>query len=56
VAYLKDLAVVCDKYDCTSALTPWSAIWLQAGTESLAVEDLDKLLFTAYILDNPDAF
>lgn len=53
MAYLKDLAVVCDKYDCTSALTPWSAMWLQAGTESLAVEDLD---FAAYILDNPDAF
>ena len=56
VACLKDLAVVCDKYDCTSALTPWSAMWLQAGTECLAVEDLDKLLFAAYVLDNPDAF
>jgi len=56
VVCLKDLVVVCEKYDWTSALTPWSAMWLEAGIESLAVEDLDKLLFAAYIPDNPDAF
>lgn len=50
---LKDLVVVCEKYDWTSALTPWSAIWLEAEIESLAVKDLDKLLFAAYILNNP---
>lgn len=53
---LTDLAVICDKYDCTSALAPWSAIWLQAGIASLAVKDLDRLLFAAYVLDSPDAF
>ena len=34
----------------------WSAMWLQAGIESVAVKDFDKLLFAAYILDNPDTF
>jgi len=53
---LEDLAIICDKYNCTSALTPWSAMRLQAGIESLAVEDLDKLLFASYVLDSPDAF
>jgi len=56
LACLTDLAVICDKYHCTSALAPWSAIWLQAEIASLAVKDLDRLLFAAYVLDSPDAF
>ncbi len=53
---LHDLAIICDKYNCTSALAPWSAMWLQAKIESFAAKDLNKLLFAAYVLDIPDAF
>ena len=53
---LVNLAIICDKYNCTSALAPWSAMWLQAKIDSLDAKDLHKLLFAAYILDNPDVF
>ncbi len=53
---LENLAVICDKYDCASTLQPWSAMWLQARIEAHAPEELNKLLFAAYVLDSPDAF
>ena len=56
LACLENLAIICDKYNCTSALTPWNAMWLQAGIESHDAKDLNKLLFAAYVLDVPDAF
>ena len=55
-ACLENLAIICDKYDCTSALAPWSAMWLQAEIESNAAKNLNKLLSAAYVLDIPDAF
>jgi len=56
LACLENLAIICDKYNCTSALAPWSAMWLQVGIESHDAKDLNKLLFAAYVLDIPDAF
>ena len=53
---LEDLAIICDKYDCTSALWPWSTIWLHAGIESYPASDHNKLLFAAFVLDIPTAF
>ena len=53
---LENIAIICDKYDCTSALTPWSAMWLHAGIKSFDAKDLNKLLFAAFVLDDPTAF
>lgn len=53
---LENLAIICDKYNCTSALAPWSAMWFQAKIDSFDAKDLHKLFFAAYILDSPDAF
>ena len=53
---LENLAVICDKYSCTSALVPWSEMWLKAEIEHLTTKDINRSLFAAYVLDSPDAF
>lgn len=53
---LKNLAIVCDKYDMTRSLMGWNTAWLRAGIESSAPEDFSKLLLAAYVLDIPAMF
>lgn len=53
---LQNLAITCDKYDCTNTLTPWISMWFHAWSGSHTEKDLTKLLFAAYVLDIPDAF
>ena len=55
---LENLAIIGDKYDCTSALSPWSNIWLLSWVDSGSIKsgDLNKLLFVAFVLDCPKAF
>lgn len=54
---LKNVAMICDKYDMTRSLMGWNIVWLRAGLESSsAPEDFSKLLLVAYIFDIPTMF
>jgi hypothetical protein len=53
---LKNFAIICDKYDLSSALAPSSTVLLQTSILTSTAEDFNKLLFAAYVLDSPDAF
>lgn len=53
---LADLAVVCDKYQCTEAVSSWARVQIAqklSGPDSPAFE---KLLFIAYVLNLPLEF
>jgi hypothetical protein len=52
---LVNLAVACDKWDFTKAITHSAEFWLQEANSSVA-KDLNKYLFVAYVLDAPCAF
>lgn len=53
---LENLATICDKYRCTSALAPWSARWLDEVIGGLSGKDLERSFYAAYVLDSPEAF
>lgn len=53
---LIEFATICHKYDCVKAVTHSSLLWLRVDTTDYCPEDLNKLLFAAYILDIPDVF
>jgi hypothetical protein len=53
---LKSLAVLCDKYDCAGVFAAWGELWLGTHIESATAENLNDLLFVAYVLDLPEAF
>ena len=50
---LKELAILCDKYEATSVLYPWSHAWLQHLPESLHGNDKQvEMLWISYALGN----
>lgn len=50
-------ASMCNKYDCIEAVSHSSFRWFQAvAIESYNARELNKLLFTAFVLDLPEAF
>jgi hypothetical protein len=53
---LKNLAIICDKYDCAGVLVAWAPLWFQAYFKSTVSKDYNSLLFVAYVLDLPDHF
>lgn len=53
---LISIAIFCDKYDATSALNPWSELWLQSQLGSEVFPDSPNLLALAYALDNQESF
>lgn len=53
---LIEFATLCHKYDCVKAVTHSSLLWLRVDTADYSPEDLNKLLFAAYILDIPHVF
>jgi hypothetical protein len=53
---LEEFAVLCDKYDCSRAIRPWSMLWLQAYESHAGEKDYDVLLVIAYALDLPQSF
>jgi hypothetical protein len=55
-ASLEKMTIACDKYDCVTAVSHSSMVWLQAGLDHYAPGDLLKLLYAAYVLDIPTAF
>jgi hypothetical protein len=53
-ACLENLAVICDKYKCASAIKIHAASWMRKHPKE--VRDLHRLLVVAYALDIPEAF
>jgi hypothetical protein len=54
---LQNIANICDKYDCCSALAAQCTVWLYTWIESQSSPvDWKGLLFVAYVLDASDPF
>src|SRR5947207_6521081 len=53
---LKNLAIICDKYDCISIFAAWGELWIKPHIELPAAKDFNELMFVAYVLDLPGAF
>ena len=58
--FLVEFAVLCDKYDCTQAVRPWSGIWFSslftACSLPVVMDTVLSLLFFSYVMDLPDEF
>jgi hypothetical protein len=53
---LKAVAIVADKYDCTSALYYPATTWLEASMAMVTTPGYESLLTVAYQLDSPLVF
>lgn len=53
---LKNLALLCDKYDCVTPLRFVSEQWLLTWEATAQKEDLETLLFISYMFDRPERF
>ena len=53
---LANIGVLCDKYDLSRTLKPWSSMWMRENTTTPADADLPRLLSAAYCLDTPHMF
>jgi hypothetical protein len=53
---LKALAILCDKYDCTKAISAWIVLWLRRWETDTCEEGFEELLFVVYALDCAAAF
>ncbi|KIW31444.1 uncharacterized protein PV07_03094 [Cladophialophora immunda] len=53
---LENLALVCDKYQCTVAMRHCAALWLQRISDTYLAAELNRQLLVAYLLDLPTAF
>jgi hypothetical protein len=53
---LADLAMVCDKYQCTEAITDWSKLQIARQLAKSWTPMHAKLLFVTYVLDLPGEF
>jgi hypothetical protein len=52
----KNLALMCDKYDCVSPLRFISEQWLLKWEKTAKREELETLLFISYMFDRPERF
>jgi len=53
---LIDFAILCDKYDCTDSVRPWSKIWVSHLLSNTENKLCEKLFSISYLLDLPDEF
>lgn len=57
---LKGIAILCDKYDMSRALGPWTVLWMQTWASPVEVGDVGgdygQMLWVSYALDNQSAF
>ncbi|KAF2811893.1 uncharacterized protein BDZ99DRAFT_282566 [Mytilinidion resinicola] len=56
VDLLAELTILCDKYDCVSAIQPWSVLWARELLPRTREPGSEKLLFIAYRLELPMIF
>lgn len=52
----KNLAVLCDKYDCVTPLRFVSETWLVMWEATAASEDLEILLFVSFVFGRAERF
>lgn len=52
----KDLAVLCDKYDCVAPLRFVAETWLVMCEASASIEDLEVLLFVSFVFGRAQRF
>lgn len=56
-ALVKDLAILCHKYDLSLALSPWSELWIHRWRGSVRKRDrYPQMLWVSYALDNQNRF
>ncbi|KAF3913406.1 hypothetical protein ABW20_dc0108814 [Dactylellina cionopaga] len=48
---LRNLAIVCDKYECGKVLKPWSHLWMKTYTDKATSARYEDWLFIAKALD-----
>ncbi|KAI9871679.1 MAG: hypothetical protein M1830_002623 [Pleopsidium flavum] len=54
---LEQLAVLCDKYDCSKALVPWSRTWMSYYHQnSSRVIGVHRLMYPFYVFDDAVSF
>ncbi len=53
---MESLGLLCDKYQCTSAVSNFAEWWLGKLSKGLYAVELSRLLQAAYLLDAPTAF
>jgi hypothetical protein len=53
---LRSLAVLCDKYDCATAISAWCTLWLQRWETDKCEDGFEGLLIVIYALDCAEAF
>jgi hypothetical protein len=56
ISRLADLAVVCDKYQCTEAVSSWARVEIAQKLANPDAPAFEKLLFITYVLDLPLEF
>ena len=54
---IREIALLCDKYDISQALGPWSELWMQQLDSSVhVVNPYPHILWISYALNNHNAF
>jgi hypothetical protein len=53
---LINFAILCDKYDCTDSVRPWSKIWVSHLLSNTENKLCEKLFSVSYMLDLPHEF
>jgi hypothetical protein len=56
ISRLADLAVLCDKYQCTEAVSSWARVEIAQKLSFPDAPAFEKLLFITYVLDLPLEF
>ena len=53
---LRELAILCDKYDLVGALNPWSHAWFRQWSDTRRVNNHAEMLWISYALGKEDHF
>ncbi|MCJ1464411.1 hypothetical protein MMC07_003024 [Pseudocyphellaria aurata] len=57
LSLFEKMALLCNKYDCAKALSPWSKVWLHRVHALLKVQaDYERLLYCSYVYGVHDSF
>ncbi|KAI5840790.1 hypothetical protein DFP73DRAFT_557864 [Morchella snyderi] len=53
---LKQLAVVCDKYDCVGAVRLWAEVWMEPFRKNVTMVGFEDWLFIAWVFSSRNFF
>jgi hypothetical protein len=51
-----DYAMVCEKYQCSTAVQAWSRVWVMHMLRSAPMWNFEKVIFATYVPDMPEEF